>query len=178
MKIEKIINDTFKDSFNLFKKEYVTFILGTLLAILLSVFVITMPPLMFGVYLMASKLSKGKKIEITDVFKGFSYFFTSWGMFILAAIAITIGLVLLVIPGIILMILFQYAIVIAIKENKGAISALKKSYAVGKKHFVFSVALWILLIILNGIAQATYVGVLLTIPFSALVLTTAASKLK
>ena len=137
MTVEDNLNQTLTKSWDIFKKQYVTLILGTLAAVFLMIFIITIPPLVFGIYFMCSKAASGKKSEISDIFRGFDYFFTSWGMFILAFIAIFIGLILLVLPGIFLMIMFQYAVAIAITEKKGAVKSLSRSYEIAKKTFLF-----------------------------------------
>lgn len=177
MAVENMLQDTFNESYNLFKKQYVVFIVGAIITVLGSVFIITAPPLMFGLYFMSLKLIEGKKVEISDVFKGFNYFVVSWIMFIIGAIAIFFGMLFLIIPGLLLMVLFQYAIPIAISENLGAIDALKKSFRIGKENLVFSIILWLLIAITNGIGSAISVGWLLTYPFTAIATCIAVQKL-
>jgi hypothetical protein len=177
MRIEDMISDTLKKSFQLFKKDFVTLIIGTVIALFLMIFIITIPPLIFGIYYLCAQLARGKKIQISDIFKGFNYFFTSWGLFIVAFFAVIIGFILLVIPGILLMILFQYAIAVAIIENKGAINSLKRSFAIGKDNFGFTLVLWILIAVISSIGSITRIGVLLTIPFTSLCLCVATMKL-
>jgi len=82
---------------------------------------------------MGLKIVRGEEVEIGDVLKGFDYFRVSWIMLIAGFFAVALGLVLLVIPGLFLIILFQYAIPIAISENVGAISSLKKCYRIGRE---------------------------------------------
>ena len=105
------------------------------------------------------------------------YFFTSWGLFIVAFLAITVGFALLVIPGLLLMVLFQYAVVIAITEKKGAINSLERSYEIAKKNFSFSVVLMILIAVVNSIGGLVRIGVLITLPFTSLCICLAANKL-
>jgi len=177
MTVEDTLNQTLTKSWEIFKKQYVTLIIGTLVAVFLMIFFITIPPLVFGIYFMCSKAAKGKKVEISDVFKGFDYFFTSWGMFILMFIALTIGFALLVIPGILLTIMFEYAIAVAISEKKGAIKSLERSYEIAKNNFSFSVVLWIIVAIINGIGIALWIGFLVSIPFTILCICVANNKL-
>ena len=177
MSIEEQINDTVKKGFNLFKEQYVALIIGTLIALVGMILIITIPPLIFGIYYMCTQIVKGEKVEISDVFKGFNYFFTSWGLFIVGLLAIMIGLVLLVIPGLLLMVLLQYAIAVAILENRGAISSLKRSYAIGKENFTFSLVLWILMAVISSVGELITIGVLITIPFTALCVSLATHKL-
>ncbi len=177
MSMEDMINEIVTKAFNIFKKQYVALILGTLIALFGMIFIITIPPLIFGIYFMCINAAKGKKAQISDVFSGFDYFFTSWGLFIVAFLAIIIGFALLVIPGLLLMVLFQYAVAFAILENKGAISSLERSYETAKKNFAFSVVLLILIAVVNSIGGLVRIGVLITIPFTSLCICLAANKL-
>ncbi len=177
MTVEDTINSTIKDGFLEFRKQYVALIIGTIVAVLMMLLIITIPPMIFGIFFMGMQVMKGKRVKITDVFKGFDYFFLSWGIIILAAIAICIGLVLLVIPGILLMILLQYTIAIALLENKGVIASLKRSYEIGKRNFTFSIVFFIFMAVINTVAGYTYVGLLAAIPFTSLCTIAAAGKL-
>ncbi|MBW2989738.1 hypothetical protein KY358_05480, partial [Candidatus Woesearchaeota archaeon] len=162
------INDTFKQTLRFFKKQYVVLTLATITAILCMIFIVTIPPLIFGIYFMCIQLMKGKKIKVSDLFHGFSYFFRSWGLFILAFLAILLGLILLVIPGLLLIVLFQYAVAVSLLEDKGPIDSLKRSFAIGKENFAFSVMLFVLTAVISSIGGLTRVGILITIPFTAL----------
>jgi len=177
MNVENMLNDVLKKSWNLFKNQYVALIIGTLIGIIGMIFIITIPPLVFGIYFMCINAAKGKKVEISDVFSGFDYFFTSWGMFILMFIALTIGFTLLVIPGILLTIMFGYAIAVAITEKKGAFKSLERSYEIAKKNFSFSLMLWIIVAIVNFIGVALQIGVIVSIPFTILCICVANNKL-
>ncbi len=177
MDLEKKIEDVLGKSFDVFKGNYVAFIVGSIIAVLGSIFIITAPPLVFGVFHMANKAIKGNRVEIADVFKGFDYFITSWVMAVVALVAITFGLVLLVIPGIFLMIVFQYAIPIALDRKKGAIDSLQASYELGKNNFKFSAVLWVVLAVINMIGSSLQIGWVITVPFSAICMCVAMAEL-
>ncbi len=178
MDIEKTITTFFKESWKIYINNFVALILGGLIAMIGSILIVTIAPLWYGFTMMSVELAKGKTVKPSDVFKGFDFFFRSWGIGLLSLLIVAIGLVLLIIPGLLLMAMLQYAVVISIMKNKGATDSLQESYNLSKKHFSLTLVLFILLMVLNGIGGALKVGTLLTMPFTALVIAVAVKNLK
>ncbi len=172
------VDDVLTQSFNFYKKQFVAFTIATVIAVLGSFLIITIAPLTFGLYIMALKAISGEEVKSTDVFKGFNYFITSWVLMIVEIVAISIGFMALVIPGLLLMLLFMYAIPIAIKEGEGGIASLKRSFDIGKKNLQFTLIVGVIYFAISMVGSMTYVLMVATVPFSAIFLTLAYLNLK
>ena len=61
MSIEDKIKEVFKKSWDIFSNRFVVLILGTLVALVLMIFIITIPPLIYGIYYLCAQLIKGKQ---------------------------------------------------------------------------------------------------------------------
>jgi uncharacterized membrane protein len=171
------VEDVLSDAFTVFKKHWITFLIATLIAVVGSIFIITFRPLFWGLYIIALMSIRGEEVEIGDVFKGFNHFIKSWTIFIIGAILVFIGFIFLIIPGLLLWMLFQYAIPIALIQNKGAVESLQLSFEIGKENLQFTVILWIVLAFINIIGYTVSVGWLITEPFTAICLCIATLKL-
>jgi uncharacterized membrane protein len=89
------------------------------------------------------------------------------GTSILLALAVAIGFVLLIVPGIIFGLMFMFATFIVIESELGPIDAMSESHRLtrGYKWHLFGLVLLLLLINLLGLL-ALIVGILVSIPVS------------
>jgi hypothetical protein len=177
MSDEKQLEDVLKESFEYFRKTFIAFIFATIIAGVGSIFIITAPPLFFGLFVMGVKVMRGEEVAFTYVFKGFDYVITAWVLFILYFLAVLVGLVFLIIPGLALMVLLQYSIPIAIIEGKGAIESLKRSYRIGLDNLQFSIILAIILFVINALGSAVALAAVITYPYSIICYCVATKKL-
>ncbi|MBD3388026.1 MAG: hypothetical protein GF416_03165 [Candidatus Altiarchaeales archaeon] len=177
MSVQELLEETLSESFELYRRNFIALVLATLAASVLSIFIVTVAPLFFGLYVMAVKALKGRKPLTGDVFKGFDYFILSWVLFIIVGAMSLAGLIFLIVPGIAVMVLFQYAVPIALLEKKGAVDSLKRSYKMAVGNLGFSALLWLILMVLNVAGGSITFGILLTQPYSVVALCLAAKKL-
>lgn len=166
--LEEHINHAFKQTFEAFKKNYVALIVGAVIAGFGSIFLITIAPLVYGMFIMGVKAAEGGKPQAGDVFKGFNHFLEGWILVLTAGITVIIGLILLILPGIALMILYTYAIPIALIEKKGAIQSLQKSVNLGIENPIYTLIIWLFITIINSIGAALTLGWVITLPLSTL----------
>lgn len=179
MTTESMVEDTLKKGFELYRAQFVALTIGTIIAALGSLLIITAPPLMFGLFYMALKVARGEKTEIGDVFKGFDYLVTSWIMMIISVIAVVIGLICFIIPGLILAVFLQYAVALALIDKRGAVESLKRSYALGKETWQYSTILFLILGVIGSVTSTISGGILsiLVLPYEAVTLCVATEML-
>src|SRR5204862_1085512 len=83
-----------------------------------------------GIVKFSLKVARGEPYAFGDVFAGGQYFLSILVAHILTYIAVAIGLVLLIAPGIFVAICFSMAVPIIVDRNLGPIDALGESWKV------------------------------------------------
>jgi uncharacterized membrane protein len=91
------------------------------------------------------------------------------GMYILVALVIAAGLILLIVPGIIFALMFMFAPFIVIEQELGPIDSMKESNRITRGHKWPLLGLLALLILINVLGLLAFVvGLLVSIPVSTL----------
>ncbi len=155
-------------SFEVYKDNFVTLLVAGLIATVLMITIICLPAAVLGMYKLSIRALRGEKIEIGDLFQGFERFGRSWVLLLLYGLAVCVGLLLLVIPGIYIGIVCGLCYqVIADDPAIGAVDALKKSKELVDGNFwmVFG-ALIVVALISIAASLIPVVGGVLATPFS------------
>lgn len=176
MEIEKIL----KDSLDVFMKNIVAFIIGTLIALIGSILIVTIAPLFYGIVYMAVKGIKGEKVEIGDVFAGFKVpgaFVQSWIVVIVYLVLMIAGSLILGKYGAITAILLIYALPLMVMKGYSGSEALKENFELIQKYPVETLIVFIVFFVLNFIGSRIYIGALITFPLSEIGYTLAAKNL-
>ncbi len=99
-------------------------------------------------------------------------FWKYFGAYLLVGLAVGIGIILLIVPGIIFALMFMFATFIVIDRGLGPIDALNESSRIGKgyKWQLFGFTLVLVLINLLGLL-ALVVGLLVSVPVTSLAFT-------
>jgi len=118
-----------------------------------------------GMMLMAVRKARGEQIQIGDMFAGYRRFFPVLGTLFLQGLAIVIGFVFCIVPGIFLAGAFALAPLIALDQGVDPIEAMTRSYkTVGSDAWLmFCVLLLAGLIAAVGVC-ACGIGYLITLP--------------
>lgn len=114
-------------------------------------------------------LVQDKFVEVADMFNNFRPFLSYFVASFLYGIAITLGLLLLVLPGIFIAIRFQFYPYFILEENVSSFTALQKSYYLSQnltlELFLFGVAV----VVLNVAGILLFgVGIILTYPLTTM----------
>jgi uncharacterized membrane protein len=175
--VECAVEKTLKQAYELYKGDFVSLTVAAVIAAVGSIFVVTIAPLWFGIYLMALKCIRGEPVGYKDVLKGFDYFIVSWVLALIVGVSFLIGLVLLIIPGLAVLLFCMYSIPIVFTEGLGAVDSVKRSISLVKANFEYSIVLFIILGVVNMIGRALPPLFMLTYPYTAIALMLAAVKL-
>jgi hypothetical protein len=188
-----LITTSLKKGWEAFTGNVVAFIVGLLIAVVGSIFIVTSAPLWYSFYYMAVKASRGEKLEIKDILYGFSsvaMFIRAWIYFIAVIILIIIvsiiagiitalltfihvslalvGTVISLILGIILGLALFYSLYIYIMTpSQNVIYAIKEGFGVFKENISMTIIACIVYYILFAIGSILLgVGLLITIPIA------------
>lgn len=192
------VTDSLKQSLDLFKNNAVALVVGTIISILIIMFlgwlIIPLAPIMYGLTYMAVKAARGEKVEIVDVFFAFrsvKRFIRSWMyfivIFVLAFIVGIIAGILFAALGMVNEYLAYLAFVVAfilifiiaigllysnslfvLNSSMGVIDCLKESLAVSKGNILGTIVAVIVVSILQFIGGLFIVLPLITTPIGCL----------
>ncbi len=160
------IGETLKLGWADFTRHPVELIVGTLLVGLLSVVSlgICAPALIVGYYRMCLKAARGEPIVIGDVFSGFPSFLNALLLGLIAAVGVTIGLVLLVIPGLIVCYLIFWAFFFMADGEESPMACIKRSMEYNSAHVGDVLVFVLVAIVIQGVGGLVPFGSLIAAP--------------
>ncbi|MFW6126701.1 MAG: hypothetical protein ACOC6K_00655, partial [Thermodesulfobacteriota bacterium] len=181
------ITDYFKAGWELFKKYPAGFVGYFVLVIVISMVLRMVPvigwlagfalvsPLNAGFFVVSAKLLKNQRPQFADFFSGLKFYFVQLALFgIVSSILITIGLILLIVPGIYLIVSYLFALMFIVDRGLDFWPAMETSRrAVQPLWFKFFT--FLLLVFLLNLAGALLLGVglLVTVPLTHCIFTVA-----
>jgi uncharacterized membrane protein len=127
-------------------------------------------PLLVGLYGVMLRVIRDEPAEITNLFDGFQKFAQAFGVYILMSVAVAVGMILLIVPGIIVAVGLWPALFLVYDDDRGVVETLQHAWDLtnGYKLQLFIVGLVLALLFIVGLA-ALFVGVLFTGAFAMLV---------
>jgi hypothetical protein len=124
-------------------------------------------PMMVGYMRMLKSEEEGGTPQIGDIFKGFDDFVPALLASLLGSIAVTIGIFLCIIPGLLIMALIPVSVYLVAIGEKDGVNALKRAWVLVKENLVASALCSLVLDIVGSLGSILCgVGVLLTLPIA------------
>lgn len=124
-------------------------------------------PLMVGYMRMIDKAADGEKAQIGEVFKGFDYFIPALIAFLIGTTLMSIGYVLCVIPGLLLMALTPMALYLIAQGETDGVNAIKRGWAMLKPNIFGAFFCLIVLSLVSSLGMvACLIGYLVTLPIA------------
>jgi uncharacterized membrane protein len=127
--------------------------------------------LMLGLAKIYLRFRDGERPLFENLFDGLANFHKYLGAVIVAAVAVTMGLILLVVPGIVILIRLWFVGFVIVDERSGPLEAIQQSWDISRGHTLDLLALFFILVglLLLGLC-CLGVGVLVTLPICGLAL--------
>ena len=171
------IESIFKQAFKTMVDQIVVCVVNTVIfgfvCVILCVTIIgilAIPAVVGGYTESMIRAARGEKVEIGDFFKtGFNKFGTLLGAGILFFFGVAIGLICFVLPGIYLMVRWFFVTQLIVDKNAGISEAFQQSGKMVYSIFWEVLAVLILISVIEAMGGAIWIGLLITIPYVALV---------
>ncbi|MEL6543908.1 MAG: hypothetical protein AAFQ82_04740 [Myxococcota bacterium] len=174
--LEAAISATLSRSWDIFKQDFVLYLLATLaVAILGAVSLgILIAPLSVGlIMVIRRKMAGDASVGVGDIFQGFSKFVPALLASIAIFIGVFIGSILLVLPGLFVAFVVSYTFHVMVYEEAGMVESIKRSVRLTLDNALFTLLMLVIAGVINGIGAVVAVGGLVTGPFTAVMLTVA-----
>lgn len=152
-----------------FKQDPVTHIIATLLVVFISGvgFGLLSGPMMVGYMRMIKIQDEGGKAEIADVFKGFEDFVPSLLAVLVGSIIVSIGYLLCILPGLLIMAIVPTAAYLVAAGEKDGIQALKRAWNAVKDNLLGAFLCMLVLGIIGNLGLILcFVGIIITLPIA------------
>jgi hypothetical protein len=177
--LEPFLKGVWSRSWQLFQANAITFILASLLVTVLSVVSIgiLIGPLSIGYIELVRKAGRGETIAVGDVFRGFDFFLPGFLATLLIGLAVLVGFILLVLPGIAVAFLSAFTLHAIAFENLGVIAAITRSVKLVIDNLVNVLILMFVAMVVHAIGGSVLLGMLITSPFVMIAFTAAYERL-
>lgn len=174
--LETAISTTLSRSWDIFKQDFVLFLLATLLTGLVGAVTlgILAAPLGVGMVMMIQrKIAGDPSVSVGDVFKGLSKLVPALLASIVIFIGAFIGTLLLVLPGLFVVFTTAYTFHVMAYEDAGMVESIKRSVRLTLDNALFVLLILVIAGVINAIGSAVFIGALITAPYTAVMLTVA-----
>lgn len=121
--------------------------------------------LLAGLYTLVIRVKSDEDCDFTHFFAGFSQFVPLLVLSLLTSVMISVGLLLLVLPGIYLSLAYAFSLLLVIREGLGPWQAMEESRRIITAHFMDYLIFAVLALIVNVVAAIPFgLGLFVSIP--------------
>lgn len=125
------------------------------------------PPLFSGFYLVANKLSQGQPVHYGHFYGGFAFYLPVVSIWLIGQALTAVGLLLLIVPGIYLIVAYNFAVLMSIFGGMNFWQALEESRKLITEKWIKFFLLTLIFIGLNVLGALLYfLGLIVTIPLT------------
>lgn len=173
--VESFVLQSTREAWQTFKTDPLLYIAGSLVVAVVGLLsaLVLLGPLTVGFIGVVRRRRRGESARIADVFDGRSQFAASFVAFVLVAVATTIGMLLLVVPGLLVLIASCFAFHEIAYRKAHAADALRASFHMAKRNLLHVLIVLIGVAALNALGGAVLFGTLLSAPFALVWMTVA-----
>lgn len=177
--LDRVLTSILEESWEIFWKDVLVYLLAAVLCAVLVTLSLGLlsGSLAVGFALLVQRRRSGEDVGASTVLVGLSHFFGATVASIVIALCVTLGLSLLLLPGLFLMAAWSMTFQAMALEALGVGAALSRSYEVFKENSLLIVSLLIVLGLLNTLSSLLLLTALLSVPYSGVALTVAYSRL-
>ncbi|MFO0728720.1 MAG: hypothetical protein U1E65_33390 [Myxococcota bacterium] len=164
------INALAKDTWKLFEAKPLDHILAGFAVGVLSVITLGVlsGPLYVGYIQMCEKQRRGEPIQFGDIFKGLERFGTSFVLMILLGLGVTLGFMLLVLPGLVLAAGWFFAFNFAALRNTSAVGSLGASWRLFRANTGPVLTVLLIDVLVGAVGGAVFPVTLVTTPLTVI----------
>lgn len=159
---------------NLVMADLGTYLVITLLFLLLSGVPFIQGALIAGFHIFTMKKLTRRNAEIADLFKGFTFFIPTLVASILIGVFTFVGFLVLIIPGLVIAAMYKFTYLFIVDKKMDFWQAMQASHAVVRKDYFGFTMFLILAFLVNVLGfLCLIVGLLVTIPMTFAAITVA-----
>jgi len=164
-----------KRCWELFAEKPIEHVLVNLIVVVLGAVTLglLLGPLYVGQIRMIEKQQRGESISVQDAFGGFDSFAPAVLVTLCLLVCASIGMALLVVPGLVVMAAWAFAYYFIARDGSSASEALAGSWNLLKTQTVSVLLVLLLVIVVNAIAATVVLAALLAGPLTAIFCTLA-----
>jgi hypothetical protein len=175
IEVEPFVLRSVRESWDVFKTDPLLYIAGTVIATVVGALTlgILAGPMMVGFIQLVQRRRRGQPAELGQLREGLSLFASSLVALLIVAVAASIGLALLVIPGLLVLVATCFAFHEIAYRRLHAVDALRASFQIARRNPLHVLIVLVGVAALNALGGAVLFGTLLTAPYAIVWMTVA-----